>query len=84
MRNFQAFSLKVARGFVLLFLFLAFFHLFGKAAMDMFLRDDVMVKTSTPYMEAIQSPGVTVCLDQVRSDSTRELKAPALNVEDYI
>ena len=73
MRNFLAISVKVARGFVVLFLFLAFFYLFGKGAMDMFLRDDVMAKTSTPYMEAIQSPGVTVCLDQVRSDSTKVL-----------
>ena len=62
MGNFQAFT----RGFVLLFLFLAFLHLFGWQAGRMFLRDDVMAKISTDHVESLQSPGVTVCLDQVR------------------
>ena len=70
MGNFQAFSLKVTRGFVLLFLFLLFFYLFGNEAFDMFMRDDVMTKTSIDHLEVLQSPGVTVCLDQVRSDWT--------------
>ena len=65
MGNLEAFSLKVARGFVLLFLFVAFFYMFGKDAIKMFLRDDVMAKTSTHFLEELQSPGVTVCLDQV-------------------
>ena len=69
MGNFPAFSLKVARGFVLLFLFVAFLQMFGWDAGRMFLRDDVMAKTSTDFRETLQSPGVTVCLDQVRSDS---------------
>ena len=69
MGNFQSFSLKVARGFVLLFLFVAFLQLFGWDAIRWFLRDDVMAKTSTNFEEALQSPGVTVCLDQVKSDS---------------
>ena len=68
MRNFQAISLKVTRGFVILFLFLLFFYLFGNEAFDMFMRDDVMTKTSIEFSEPLQSPGVTVCLDQVRSD----------------
>ena len=68
MENLQEFSLKVARGFVLIFLFLAFLHLFGKDAFRMFLRDDVMGRTSTNFMEELKSPGVTVCLDQVSTD----------------
>ena len=68
MGNFPAFSLKVTRGFVLLFLFVGFLHMFGWDAWRMFLRDDVIAKTSTNFVEELQSPGVTVCLDQVRSD----------------
>ena len=66
MGNFQAFSLKVARGFVLLFLFVAFLFMFGFDAGRTFQRDDVMAKISTDHVESLQSPGVTVCLDQVR------------------
>ena len=65
MGNFPAFSLKVTRGFVLLFLFVGFLHMFGWDAGRMFLRDDVIAKTSTNFVEKLQSPGVTVCLDQV-------------------
>lgn len=57
--------MKVTRGFVLLSLFLGFLQMFGRDAVHTFLRDDVIAKTSTNFVEKLQSPGVTVCLDQV-------------------
>lgn len=39
--------------------------MFGRDAVHTFLRDDVIAKTSTNFVEKLQSPGVTVCLDQV-------------------